>query len=201
MHLHAYIPAQPSPTQKSSERERVLQYTSISISMYTPKKKRELTPPLSSFIPNTGPGASGWSSLAFLLLLRWSLRSMDWAFESPFCCSFMPTCAFLDCGSCGDRLTAWSSPDRPSQPGVLSGALARRGDVEVLRGRERMRVVRDREMEDRARRGILTVDAWMVLVKWMLGFGMEKTRGRRSSRPKGRFGIDQRLRTVRHRDQ
>jgi hypothetical protein len=42
----------------------------------------------------------------------------------------MPDCAFADCGSCGDRLTGLSSLDRPSQPGVLSGALAREKLVE-----------------------------------------------------------------------
>jgi len=87
-------------------------------------------PPRSSFMPMTGSGASGWSSFARLLLLPSSFREIAWLPSLSCSWSFMPDCAFADCGSCGDRFTGLSSLDRPSQPGVLSGALARETLVE-----------------------------------------------------------------------
>jgi len=131
--------------------------------------------PRSSFIPITGSGASGWSSLARLLLSRSSFLEIAWLPSLNCSCSFMPACAFWDCGSCGDRFTAWSSLGRPSQPGVLSGAFAKRrgaqdrcraeAEAEPEGGVMRREVaVLETETSVQGSRGMLTWLGWVGLL-------------------------------------
>jgi hypothetical protein len=84
---------------------------------------KALTEPLSSFIPITGPGASGCSSLALLLASLSSSRVVAcplavFAFWSwPSRNFFMPSCDASPCVSRRSRCVAWSSAGRPLHPG------------------------------------------------------------------------------------
>lgn len=70
------------------------------------------------FIPMTGPGASGWSSLAFWLLFLSSFWLI--ALEPPWPCSFCSRACLEGalCASLPSRCNTWSSPGLPCHPGV-----------------------------------------------------------------------------------